>query len=71
MENKMTEIFLDTQRMLWENEELRCRTWSAVMNTRVFPEMFETTRVMGTRLTRNPSAGSLPYLRPGVWLQQD
>ena len=52
MENKMTEIFLDTQRMLWENEELRCRTWSAVMNTRVFPEMFETTRVMGTRLTR-------------------
>ena len=52
MENKMTEIYLKTQRMICENEELRGRIWSAVMNTRVFPEMFETTRVMGTRLTR-------------------
>ena len=48
MENVMAEVFLDTQRLLWENEELRCRTWSAVMSTRVYPENFDTTRVMGT-----------------------
>ncbi len=39
--------FNDTQRLLWENEELQRLTRSAVMCTRVFPEKFETTRVMG------------------------
>lgn len=51
MENNLVSVFQDTQRCLWENAELQRLTHSAVMCTRVFPERFETTRIMGTQPT--------------------
>ena len=46
MENRLVTIFQDTQKLLWENEQIFHLTASAVMCTRVFPENFETSRVM-------------------------
>lgn len=47
MENNLALVFQDTQQKLWENPDLGQLTRTAVMCTRVFPEKFETTRIMG------------------------
>lgn len=36
MENRLVTIFQDTQKLLWENEQIFHLTASAVMCTRVF-----------------------------------
>ncbi len=41
MENRLVTIFQDTQKLLWENEQIFHLTTSAVMCTRIFPEVFE------------------------------
>lgn len=48
MEGDLVAVFQDTQRLLWGNEYLCQLTAQAVMCTRVFPENFDTTRVMGS-----------------------
>ena len=51
MGNMLVTEFQETQKLLWENDELRRLTRFAVMCTRGFPEKFDTTRVMGTQAT--------------------
>lgn len=47
MSKPLISVFQDTQRLLWENQRLYRLTSQAVMYTHVFPENFETTRVIG------------------------
>lgn len=47
MDQRLISVFQDTQRLLWENELLCRLTSQAVMCTQVYPENFDTTRVVG------------------------
>lgn len=51
MSNHLVDVFQDTQKCLWENRMLCQLTSQSVMCTQVFPERFETTRVVGSYLT--------------------
>lgn len=47
MNHRLTAVFQDTQQRLWGNEQLCRLTQQAVINTKVFPENYDITRVMG------------------------
>lgn len=47
MNNDLISVFQDTQSRLWNNPKLYELTSQAIMCTRVFPEHFDTTRVVG------------------------
>lgn len=51
MSNYLVTTFKDTQKYLWENELLCQLTSQAVMCTQVFPERYDTTRVIGNSHT--------------------
>lgn len=61
MENRLVTIFQDTQKLLWENEQIFHLTTSAVMCTRVFPENFETTRIMRNYPTMISVMDEMPF----------
>ncbi len=48
MSQYLIAAFQDTQRLLWENQYLCQLTSHAVMCTQIFPENYDTTRVMGS-----------------------
>lgn len=51
MSNHLMDIFQDTQNYIWDNKRLCKMTEQLVHSTQVFPERFETTRVVGSYAT--------------------
>lgn len=51
MRENLISVFWDTQELLQNNERLRWMTRQAIASTRVYPERFENTRLMGTMPT--------------------